>query len=73
MLVYSLYGTVAAAIFRVVTDLGVFVVQGWTGDIAAGVEWAGPTGIMTAWRRSMVTIPYIVAAGLATLKVGELT
>ena len=55
------------------TELGVFVVQGWTGDIAADVEWAGPTGIVTAWRRSMVTIPYIVAAGLATLKVGELT
>ena len=73
VLVYSLYGAVAGAVFRVVTDLGVFVVQGWTGDIAADVEWAGPTGIMTAWRRSMVTIPYIVAAGLATLKVGELT
>ena len=73
VLVYSLYGAVAAAIFRVVTELGVFVVQGWTGDVAAGVEWAGPTGIMTAWRRSLVTIPYIVAAGLATLKVGELT
>ena len=73
VLVYSLYGAVAGAVFRVVTELGVFVVQGWTGDIAADVEWAGPTGIMTAWRRSMVTIPYIVAAGLATLKVGELT
>ena len=73
VLVYSLYGAVAAAIFRLTTELGVFVVQGWTGDMAAGVEWSGPTGIMTAWRRSMVTIPYIVAAGLATLKVGELT
>ena len=73
VLVYSLYGAVAAAIFRVITELGVFVVQGWTGDMAAGVEWSGPTGIMTAWRRSLVTIPYIVAAGLATLKVGELT
>ena len=73
VLVYSLYGAVAAAIFRVITELGVFVVQGWTGDMAAGVEWAGPTGIATAWRRSLVTIPYIVAAGLATLKVGELT
>ena len=73
VLVYSLYGAVAGAVFRVITELGVFVVQGWTGDIAADVEWAGPTGIVTAWRRSMVTIPYIVAAGLATLKVGELT
>ena len=73
VLVYSLYGAVAGAVFRVITELGVFVVQGWTGDIAADVEWAGPTGIMTAWRRSLVTIPYIVAAGLATLKVGELT
>ena len=38
--------------------------------MAAGVEWAGPTGIMTAWRWSLVTI---TATGLATLKVGELT
>ena len=73
VLVYSLYGAVAGAVFRIVTGLGVFVVQGWTGDMTADVEWAGPTGITTALRRSMVTIPYIVAAGLATLKVGELT
>ncbi len=73
VLVYSLYGAVAAAIFRVITEMGVFVVQGWTGDVAAGVEWAGPSGIGTAWRRSLITVPYIVAAGLATLKVGELT
>ena len=73
VLVYSLYGAVAAAIFRIITELGVFVVQGWTGDMAAGVEWSGPTGMATAWRRSVVTIPYIVASGLATLKVGELT
>ena len=72
VLVYSLYGAVAGAVFRIVTELGVFVVQGWTGDIAADVEWSGPTGIMTAWRRSLVTIPYLAAAGLATLKVGEL-
>ena len=57
VLVYSLYGAVAGAVFRIVTELGVFVVQGWTGDIAADVEWSGPTGIMTAWRRSLVTIP----------------
>ena len=73
VLVYSLYGAVAAAVFRVVTELGVFVIQGWTGDVAADVQWAGPTGLMTAWRRSLVTIPYLVAAALATLKIGELT
>ena len=38
--------------------------------MAAGVEWSGPTAIMTAWRRSLVTI---TATGLATLKVRELT
>ena len=43
VLVCSLYGAVAAAIFRIITALGVFVVQGWTGDMAAGVEWSGPT------------------------------
>ena len=73
VLTYSLYGAVAAAVFRIVTELGVLVVQGWTGDVAADVEWAGPTGIMTALRRSMVTVPYLVAAGLATLKIGEFT
>ncbi len=73
VLVYSLYGAVAGVVFRIVTELGVFVVQGWTGDVAAGVEWAGPTGTVTAMRRSLVTIPYLVAAGLATLKVGEFT
>ncbi len=73
VLVYSLYGAIAAAVFRVVTELGMFVVQGWTGDVSGDVEWAGPTGILTAMRRSLVTIPYVVAAGLATMKVGELT
>ena len=35
-------GQVAGAIFRVITELArPFVVQGWTGDMAAGVEWAG--------------------------------
>ena len=73
VLVYSLCGAVAGTIFRIITELGAFVVHRWTGDMAAGVEWAGPTGIMTAWRRSLVTIPYIVAAGLATVMVSELT
>ena len=70
MLVCSVYGAVAGTIFRIITELGVFVVQGWTGDMATGVEWSGPTGIMTACRRSLVTI---TVTGLATLKVGELT
>ena len=40
------------------------------GDVAAGVVWSGLTGIMmTAWRRSLVTI---TATGLARLEVGEL-
>ena len=73
VLVYSLYGAIAAAVFRILTELGVFVVQGWTGDVAADVEWVGPTGLLTAMRRSLVTIPYIVAACLAAGKVGELT
>ena len=51
VLVCSLYGAVAGTIFRIITELGVFVVQGWTGDMATGVEWSGPTGIMTACRR----------------------
>ena len=66
MFVCSLYGAVAAAIFRIITVLEVFVVQGWTGDMAAGVEWSGPTwdhdGLAAVgghhhgdpvWRRSM--------------------
>ena len=70
VLVYSLYGRWPARSSASSPSWGPFVVQGWTGDMAAGVEWAGPTGIMTAWRRSLVTI---TATGLATLKVGELT
>lgn len=73
VLTYSLYGAVAAAVFRIVTELGVFVVQGWTGDVASDIEWAGPNGIATALRRSLVTIPYLTAAGLAMLKIGEFT
>ena len=42
MLVCSLYGAVAAAIFRIITTLALFVVQGSTGDLADGVEWSGP-------------------------------
>ena len=46
-----------AAIFRIITELRVFVVQGWRGaDTAAGLEWSEPIGIMMAWRRSLVTI-----------------
>ena len=70
VLVYSLYGRWPARSFASSPSWGPFVVQGWTGDMAAGVEWAGPTGIMTAWRWSLVTI---TATGLATLKVGGLT
>ncbi|MCY4074932.1 MAG: type IV secretion system protein [Acidobacteria bacterium] len=74
VLVYSLYGAVAAVVFRIVTELGLFVVQGWTGDMGdAAVEWVGPSGITTALRRSLVTLPYLVAACLATLKIGEFT
>ena len=62
----------AAAVSRVVTDLG-GVVQGWTLDILVSVEAAGPTGIMTVWRRSLVIIPNVVAAGLTPLQVGEFT
>ena len=38
--------------------------------MTAGVEWSGPTAIMTACRRSLVTI---TATGPETLKVCELT
>ena len=66
-LVYSLYGPVAAAIFRIITELRVFVVQCWRGDMAAGLDWSAPIGIMMAWRRSQVTI---TATGVATLNFG---
>ena len=52
-LVYSLYDLVAAAISRIITELRVFVVQGWRGDMGAGLEWSEPIGIMMAWRRSL--------------------
>ena len=59
----------AAAIFRIITERRVFVVQGWRGGMAAGLEWSEPIGIMMAWRRSLVTI---TATGGATLNSGEL-
>ena len=43
----------AAAIFRIITERRVFVVQGWRGDMAAGLEWSEPIGIMMTWRRSL--------------------
>ena len=59
----------SAAIFRIITERRVFVVQGWRGGMAAGLEWSEPIGIMMAWRRSLVTI---TATGVATLNSGEL-
>ena len=59
----------AAAIVRIITELRVFVVQGWRSDMAAGLEWSEPIWIMMAWRRSLVTI---TATGVATLNFGEL-
>ena len=59
----------ATAIFRIITELRVFVVQGWRGDMAAGLEWSEPIGIMMASRRSLVTI---TATGVATLNFGGL-
>ena len=37
--------------------------------MAAGLEWSEPTGIMMAWRRSLLTI---TATAVATLNSGEL-
>ena len=54
VLAYSLCGAVAGGIFRIIPELGEFVVQGWTGDMVAGAEWSGPTAIMTMSRRSLV-------------------
>ena len=59
----------AAAILRIITELRVFVAQGWRGDMAAGLEWSEPIEIMMAWRRSLVTI---TATGVAMLNFGEL-
>lgn len=75
---YSLYAAVAAAVFRVVGEMGIFVIQGWTGDFnppagSDAVEWTGPSGLTTAIRRMALTVPYVIAAGLAMFKVGELT
>ena len=75
---YSLYAAVAAAVFQVVGEIGIFALQGWTGDFTppAGVDavnWTGPSGLTTAIRRMALTVPYVIAAGLAIFKVGELT
>lgn len=71
---YSLYGAVAAAVFQVVGRIGIFALRGWTGDVSNDdVEWTGPSGLGTAMRRMALTVPYVIAAGLAMFKVGELT
>ena len=75
---YSLYAAVAAAVFQVVGEIGIFALQGWTGDFTPqtgvdAVDWTGPSGLTTAIRRMALTAPYVIAAGLAMFKVGELT
>ena len=74
VLIYSLYAAVASTVFRVMTELGVGVVRAWTESVTAdGVDWTGATGLLGAAAQTMVTVPYIVGAGLAASKVGELT
>lgn len=74
ILIYSLYAAVAATVFRIMSELGVAVVNAWTGSITdTNVTWTGVTGLVRAGTQTVVTVPYLVAAGLASAKVGELT
>ena len=73
VLLYSLYGAVAAAVFRITTELGVAVTDGFTNDMVTNPDWTGPAGFGMAVRRGAATVPYLGAALLATFKIGELT
>lgn len=74
LLIYSLYGAVSATVFRVMAELGLEVIRAWTGSINDGnVTWTGVSGLTAAGVRTVVTVPYIVGAGLASAKIGELT
>ena len=55
-LIYSLYGPVAAAIFRIITELRLFVVLGWRGAMAAALAWSGADRDHDALGRSLVTL-----------------
>ena len=55
-LVYSLLRSAGRHDPRIITELRVFVLRGWRGDMAAGLEWSEPMGTMMAWRRSPVII-----------------
>ena len=68
VLVYSLYGAVAGAIFPHHHRAGGVRRPGVEGRHGGRRGGSGATGIMTAWRRSLVTI---AATGLATLKVAR--
>ena len=74
LLIYSLYGAVASTVFRIIAELGITVVDAWTTDITnPNATWTGLDGLTAAGIRTAVTVPYIIAAGLASAKVGELT
>ena len=74
LLVYSLYGAVAAVIFRIISELGMGVVQQWAASINDSLtNLDGGTGLGMAGLSTGLTVPYIIGAGFAAIKVGELT
>ena len=72
LLVYSLYGAVAAVIFRIISELGVRVVEQWAVSVDDALFGSG-AGLGRAGLLTALTVPYIIAAGFAAAKVGELT
>ena len=74
ILIYSLYAAVASMVLRIVAQLGVAVAAAWTTAILdPDTTWTGPDGLLGAGTRTLATIPYVIGAVLASVKVGELT
>ena len=71
LLVYSLYGAVAAVVFRIISELGMAVVEQWAASINDSLFGDG-AGLGRAGLLTALTIPYIIGAGFAAAKVGEL-
>ena len=74
LLVYSLYGAVAAVVFRIISELGMEMVQRWAASVSnALANPGGGSGLGEAGMSTVLTVPYIIGAGFAAIKVGELT
>jgi hypothetical protein len=67
LVTYSLYAAVAAAVFRLTTEVGVTVMT----RIVQPSSYGSAEGLATLWQNTYLGLFYVVAALLASLKIGE--